>query len=33
MGSTGRGLLGCLADSRVQVSSVLGARPEEVRIW
>ena len=34
-GGTGRGggHLGCLADSFVHVPSVLGARPEEVRIW
>ena len=29
----GGGLMGCLADSFVHVSSVLGARPEEIRIW
>ena len=27
------GLMGCLADSFVHVSSVLGARTEEIRIW
>ena len=32
-GGGGGGLMGCLADSFVHVSSVLGARPEEIRIW
>ena len=33
LGGGGGGLMGCLADSFVHVSSVLGARPEEIRIW
>ena len=32
-GGGGVGLMGCLADSFVHVSSVLGARTEEIRIW
>ena len=29
----GQALLGCLLISNFQVSSLLGATPEEVRIW
>ena len=32
-GMAGQALLGCLLMSNFQVSSLLGATPEEVRIW